>query len=77
VILENVTQSDLDVHEFMHERPRQPGGGLGLEPDGDDTERTARTNRKGPALGLGQHMATVSVIIAVAADLPSGIVFAK
>src|ERR1700730_6891193 len=71
VILENVTQSDLDVHEFMHGRPRQPGGGLGLEPDGDDTERTARTNRKGPALGLGQHMAAVSVIIAVAAELPS------
>jgi hypothetical protein len=43
----------------------------GLEPDGDDTERTARTNRKGPALGLGQHMAVVFVIIAVAAELPS------
>src|SRR5882762_2038727 len=30
VILENVAQSDLDVHEFMHRRPRQPGGALGL-----------------------------------------------
>src|SRR6202790_2567672 len=49
----------------------KPGGALGLEPDGDDTKRTARTNRKGPALGLGQHMAVVFVIIAVGAELPS------
>src|SRR3984893_16817642 len=73
VILENVTQSDLDVHELMHGRPGQPGGALGLEPDGDDTKRTARTNRKGPALGLGQHMAVVFVIIAVGAELPSAV----
>ncbi len=55
----------------MHGRPRQSGGALGLEPDGDDTKRTARTNRKAPALGLGQHVAVVFVIIAVAAELPS------
>src|ERR1700682_2413473 len=60
-----------DQQSRRHMRPRQPGGGLGLEPDGDDTERTARTNRKGPALGLGQHIAVVFVIIAVAAELPS------
>src|SRR5258706_5396114 len=71
VILENVAQSDLDVHEFMHGRPRQPGGALGLEPNGDDTKRTARTDRKGPALGLGQYMSVVFVIIAVAAELAS------
>src|SRR4029077_10579215 len=34
------------------------------------TKRTARTNRKGPALGLGRHMAVVFVIIAVDAELP-------
>src|SRR5258708_36167624 len=55
----------------MDGRPRQPGGAIGLEPDGDDTERAARTNRKGPALGLGQHMAVVLVIITVGAELPS------
>src|ERR1700676_3170646 len=60
-----------DQQSRRHMRPRQPGGGLGLEPDGDDTERTARTNRKGPALGLGQHIAVGFVIIAVAAELPS------
>src|SRR3984893_8620752 len=70
VILENVTQSDLDVHELMHGRPGQPGGALRLEPDGDDTKRAARTNCKDPALGLGQHMAVVFVIIAVGAELP-------
>jgi len=71
VIPENVAQSDLDVDELMHGRPRQPGGALGLEPCGDDTKRTARTDRKGPALGLGQHMAVVLVIMAVGAELPS------
>src|SRR5258705_1237954 len=71
VIPENVAQSDLDVDELMHGRPRQPGGALGLEPCGDDTKRTARTDRKGSALGLGQHMAVVLVIIAVSAALPS------
>src|ERR1700756_3979672 len=71
VIPENVAQSDLDVDELMHGRPRQPGGALGLEPYGDNTKRTARTDRKGPALGLGQHMAVVLVIIAVGAELPS------
>ncbi len=55
----------------MHGRPRQPGGALGLEPYGDNTKRTARTDRKGPALGLGQHMAVVLVIITVGAELPS------
>jgi hypothetical protein len=40
------------------------------EPDGDDTKRTARTNRKGPALGLGQHMAVIFVITALGAELP-------
>src|ERR1700730_12529010 len=70
-IPKNVAQSDLDVHELMHGRPRQPGGGLGLETDGDDTKRTAWTDRKASALGLGQHMAIVFVITAVAAELPS------
>src|SRR3984893_2382166 len=71
VIPENVAQADFDVDELMYGRPRQPGGALGLEPYGDNTKRTARTDRKCPALGLGQHMAIVLVVIAVGAELPS------
>src|SRR5258707_1797027 len=71
VIPENVAQSDLDVDKLMHGRPRQLGGALGLETCGNDTKRTPRTDSKGPALGLGQHMAVVLVIIAVGAELPS------
>src|SRR5260370_1894631 len=71
VIPENVAQSDLDVDELMHVRPRQPIVALGLEPYGDNTKRTARTDHKSPALGLGQHIAVVLVIIAVGAELPS------
>ena len=42
----------------------------GLSSDGDDTKRTPWTNCKGPALGLGQNMAVVFMIIAVGPELP-------
>ena len=66
-------------------RPGTPYGLVTLFADSDEFDircshelshmkgikRAARTNRKGPALGLGQHMAVVLVIIAVAAESPS------